>query len=806
VRATAFVSKKVALGQVSTVSGSLCTLLVSGLFTAPALAQTVEPFNTSRGLEVQLHDEAERALPSLLEIAGTVSQAGISQSQVVSQAQGFLKPTTAQQPQPTNFQSAQNNTQAQNTTTTSQNPPRFQTRAGVRYTSEGAGYEDGFTSFEGFFPITQTPGSNLTFAEGRFLLQNNSAIGFNALVGYRHFSESQDRVYGGYLAYDYRETGNNTFNQIGLGFETLANDFDLRINSYIPVGQTRQLVSSQNAGLSFSGNSLVFNTLQRFEAAAFVIDAEVGRELVPLGRSGSLRGYAGLYLVGAQGSPSVLGVKGRVEVLPTDSFNLGLSVQNDDLFDTRVVFSVGVNFPGSAPRGGTPISRNYNRMGESVVRNSAIVVADSNIEGQTVNVTQQAINAATGQPYRFLHVIAGGTGTAGTVEQPFGTVQAALAAAGNRDVVYIRGSGVETANALIVPPGVNILTNRLVTQTPDPVVQVGGPVNLPVNPVPLEPGAVYTINANSISTLQNSTVIGPNFNIAVVTLGNNSTVSDVTTTNSIAIAGNNSTVARAIINNPAGPGIQANGVNNLTLQNNTINNPQGVGINLINTTGNVNVTGNTVNGTAGVNSGFVLNNNAGNVNLNLANNSFNNTGSNGIVVSLTGTAVGNANITNSNASGNATFGLFLQAASTAQLTFNVANGSYTNNGTAPTTGGGISVLALDSSQINGTITGTTTSNNINGIGIQAGNTSSLRVLIENSTTTNNNQGGIAVGTFNNADAKVGVRFTTATGNGVADVRLVEFAPSALCVQPNGNTFGTAPQIVGAPDFPGACGF
>jgi hypothetical protein len=216
--------------------------------------------------------------------------------------------------------------------------------------------------------------------------------------------------------------------------------------------------------------------------------------------------------------------------------------------------------------------------------------------------------------------------------------------------------------------------------------------------------------------------------------------------------------------------------------------------------------GNTVNGTIGNNSGFVLNNDTGIVNLVLTDNTFNNTGANGAVVSLTGTAQGTATITNTNASDNATFGLFLQAADDAQLTFNLADSTYTNNGTAPTTGGGVSVIALNNAQVNGTIANVQTLNNINGIGIQAGNDSTLRLLIENSTTIGNAQGGIAAASFNNAIANVGVRFTTATGNGVADLRLVELAPSALCVQSESNTIGVVAPFVGAPDFPGACGF
>ena len=288
--------------------------------------------------------------------------------------------------------------------------PRF----GVGYSTSGAGF-DAFTSFEGFVPLLQTAGSNLTFLEGRLLWStNNSTLGGNVLLGHRFYNSSDNRIFGGYVSYDNRNTGNAVFNQLGTGFESLGENWDFRINAYIPVGDTRQVVEENvfDTGLSvsapfFTGNFLSFvgetsrQINRRLEAAMAGFDFEAGAKIANLGDAGYIRGYGGLYYYDANGS-DVLGWRTRLEVRPTDSLRLGLSVQDDATFGTNVVLSVAA-FPGSRPRG----SRNQTlaRMGESVARQVNIVV-DEQFESETIRdcFTVLATNPNTNEPYFFQHV------------------------------------------------------------------------------------------------------------------------------------------------------------------------------------------------------------------------------------------------------------------------------------------------------------------------------------------------------------------------------------------------------------------
>jgi hypothetical protein len=253
------------------------------------------------------------------------------------------------------------------TSETAQNPPiKVLPRFGGNFTTgPGVGYSSSFGSIEGFVPLSQTPGSNLTFLEGRLLLSTeDSNLGGNLVLGHRVYNAEANRVLGGYIAFDNRSTGNSSFNQVGVGFESLGESWEVRGNAYVPVGNTRQLTAETISDLGVSASDPFFqdNFLavtrnqqqqlnRRFEAAMTGVDLEAGVKLASLGQTGALRGYAGLYYYDAPGSDEVLGWRTRLEARPTDTLRLGLALSNDATFGTNLVVSVGANFPGTRPRG-----------------------------------------------------------------------------------------------------------------------------------------------------------------------------------------------------------------------------------------------------------------------------------------------------------------------------------------------------------------------------------------------------------------------------------------------------------------------
>jgi hypothetical protein len=396
-------------------------------------------------------------------------------------------------------------------------------RVGVNYNSSGGGY-DGFTTFGGFVPLLQVPGQSLTFLEGHLLLGNNSYLGSNILVGYRAYDSSSERVWGGYIGYDIRNTGQATFHQLGLGLESLGDTWDIRLNGYLPIGETRQLIDSQISAdvtrvtnVAFQGHLLFLDTqrelqeLRRLQAAMSGFDLETGVKVAHLDHGGDIKAYGGVYYLTAEGSADTWGGRLRLSVQPTDSFTLGIGVQHDDLFGTNVLFNVGLTFPGSRPReAGTPVESVQARLGEAVERTNSIVVDDqTETKFLQENETIVATNPETGQPWNFQHITLGGTSGKGTIEQPWATVSEGLGAtrSDGNDIVYVQaGTNPGIPTGFFVPDGVQLLSTG-----PVQTIQAGnlGSVVLPLS------------GSGQFPSVSNFIPLGNN----TVTMGNNTTLS-----------------------------------------------------------------------------------------------------------------------------------------------------------------------------------------------------------------------------------------------------------------------------------------
>ncbi len=347
-------------------------------------------------------------------------------------------------------------------------------RVGVGYTTPGGGYE-GFANIQGFIPLMQTPGKDLLFVEGRFLLDNDANPGGSLVLGYRAYQATANRIYGAYLAYDNRDTGSNVFSQVGLGLETLGEGWDARVNGYIPAGSTRQTARETTIASSNSVSSIRFQTnrlvaavtrqqltIRDIEAAMAGFDAEIGGRLVKFpDDGGDLRGYGGLYYLSAAGSPSVVGVRGRLEARVTDNLLLGVAVQHDGLFGTNVFGSIALTLPGVRPKGAVPKSL-LARMAESPTRIGTIAI-DQQRETTSITLPVSDLtidNPATGQPYFFQHVTVGRSGGDGTFENPFGLIDPALAAtrSDGNSIVYVQAGSNSGIPAFTIRDRVQVLS------------------------------------------------------------------------------------------------------------------------------------------------------------------------------------------------------------------------------------------------------------------------------------------------------------------------------------------------------------
>jgi chemotaxis signal transduction protein len=633
--------------------------------------------------------------------------------------------------------------------TTSATDLKIMPRLGVGYSSSGAGY-DGFTRFEGFVPLFQNPGTSLTFLEGRLLLDNSAHLGGNVLLGHRVYNPDKNRILGGYLAYDNRNTGNSTFNQLGLGLESLGGVWDFRANAYIPLGESRRLVSesSFDTGLQaagnpfFQGNYLITQAIREsqqirnYESALGGIDVEAGAKIAKLGSSGDLRGYGGLYYYAGKGADSAVGWRLRLEARPTDTINLGVAVQNDALFGTNVLFNVGINFPGTRPRRFKNESESVvARLGESISRTHSIAV-DSQTEAESFSqqVTVTATNPQTGAPYLFQHVNPGQVGGNGTFESPFGSVATALGVtqSDGNSIVYVDANGNSPAiSGFQISDNVQVLSTGLIQQIP---TSEFGLVRLPGSGSGILPNVTGTVTIGNNSVLSGFAIAstnGPgiearNISNAIirdntvtsttqgvllenitgtVTLANN----NITSTGGAALEAtniNNANITQSTLTstNSATNGITLNGVNGtLDVTNSTLTviNPTISGLSAQNITGTVNIAANSGSqiSTTGTATGISLRESTGNINLSR------------LPVSSTGGAVleatniNNANITQSTlaSTDSATNGITLDGVTgtvdISNSTVNVTN--PTGNGiSAENVTGTVNIAANSGSEIN----------------------------------------------------------------------------------------------------------
>ena len=449
--------------------------------------------------------------------------------------------------------------------------------------------ERSFTQLNGFIPLVQTPGGSVTFLNTSARLDTGGHWGGSVAVGHRW--QLEDLLLGGYLSYDLRDTGNATFNQIGLGLEVFGDVWDVHLNGYIPVGDSSSLVSGsdgtgQTTNAFFQGSQLFFaaETTQTAETALGGVDLEAGWQLGDFGDTGVLWGYGSLYYLGDS-----IGGGARVDYRLANHFRTGLGLQSDGIFGTRVFFSIGTGF-GGAPRGnGEDNSEGENdsasalwaRAAEALTRNSGVAVEEETVVTGTTALTT-AVNPATGEPWVFSHVTSGGSGD-GSFESPFGAIASATAAVptdGN-GIIYVSGDGT-LAGGFTIPGGVQLLSSG-----PEQFINVndngGNPLQLPGSGSNSFPLLADTVTLASSAT--SSTVVS---GFTIQSAAGNGVTAD-NSSGEIVVSDNRITAQQDGVA-VAAPGATAAGA--VTIRRNSINATTGDGIDLAfnNTTANAAVT------------------------------------------------------------------------------------------------------------------------------------------------------------------------------------------------------------------------
>lgn len=250
-------------------------------------------------------------------------------------------------------------------------PSRWTVRHDI---GDGVGYTRGFTFLEGFVPLYQPHEHAVWFGNGRVVnFDDMDRWEFNAGAGYRAKAEVVDAVLGVNLFYDGRHTDSNFFHQIGVGGEALFPWWEMRCNGYIVVGDQRK-VAADSFATGIAGNQLYFQRAQLFDVAMGGLDVEVGA-LLPVLTELSPRAFIGYYHYSAEGMQSANGVRGRFEAWLCGNCSLHFAIQNDAVFDTTVSGGVALHFGGSRVRRDGGPRGVEERLGQRVVRDVDIVIA-----------------------------------------------------------------------------------------------------------------------------------------------------------------------------------------------------------------------------------------------------------------------------------------------------------------------------------------------------------------------------------------------------------------------------------------------
>jgi trimeric autotransporter adhesin len=484
---------------------------------------------------------------------------------------------------------------ASSTTEVAPTTARIPARFGAGHTSSQGGI-DGTSRVEGFIPLAQTAGRNLTFLDGQFLLDNGGHVGGNIVLGYRSYDASKNRIWGGYFGFDHQQTDTSSFNQLGLGVESLGRIWDFRANAYLPIGNTHQLIGETSVDSGYQtvagfqqhqlilGRERTRQIVRDYESALGGLDAEVGIRLAHW-QTGDLRGYGGVYLYDAVGSDRTLGWRLRLEAAPNRNINLGVALQDDQRFGTNLAFSVAFTFPGIRESDRIePAETVVARLGEPVARASSIVVDHQREVDTQVERQQRPLqNPEEDQAYRFQHVTLGAIGGDGTFEKPFGTVQEALSAtrSDGNDIVYVDSGNDSNIPAFTIPDRVQVFSQaptQFLAGLPFP----GFPrtqVRLPFSPDPnYNNGILVRLPLSGDRNFPR--IQGTNANNLV-------TMSDRTT------------LAGFQLSNADGNGIFADNVADIELRSNTITNAGERGIYLNNVSGSVVMFDNTATGSRG---------------------------------------------------------------------------------------------------------------------------------------------------------------------------------------------------------------
>ena len=331
---------------------------------------------------------------------------------------------------------------------------------GVRHLEgRGIGFDKGYTSLDAFLSFPRT--EMIPFIDLRGHLFNNGKFDANAGLGFRRICGT--RSWGGSAFYDYRYGHHHRYHQIGIGFETLGEEWDFMINGYLPVGAKKssffhervEIIPSSAAFSRFSGHSLFIlppgaqctaKSEKKREWALKGVDALASTRLFSTGNV-HLRATLGPYYLQGYHREIAFGAKAKLSLEWKEILGLRVYGSYDTLFRGRLQGEITFSYP-FGPRVKKPAPHTIERLFSPVERAEIIALHTHKIRTRETFVNSSgetlAIDPSTGDPYVFWFVD-NTSHSNGTFESPFNTLVAATSASAPHEIIYVfPGDGTTT--------------------------------------------------------------------------------------------------------------------------------------------------------------------------------------------------------------------------------------------------------------------------------------------------------------------------------------------------------------------------
>jgi hypothetical protein len=375
--------------------------------------------------------------------------------------------------------------------------------------ANGIGYDQGYTSVDGFFAFTSIENWH-PFFDIRGHMFNDGLPAANVGVGVRYQPNEAHMIFGVNGFFDFRRTHHSTFEQVGFGIEALGSLWEFRGNGYFPIINSNNLYEVGFTG--FTGHEAVFDVKRELSFTGFDLSIErtfFKKQFFSL--SGLLGGYMFFADYGKQASGGLFKLKANL----SRYFAFEGQTSYDTLFKGIVQGQVALNIPFGkkikARKKGLSCStseRLADRLAEDVERFEIVVVDHYNTQTLALDVRNQEI-------LYFVFVdnlsAAGGDGTA---ELPYNTLAAAEANSTSEDLIYVYPG---TGTTLGLDAGITLQDNQwLQASSKDlPVLTAYGASIIPAQTT-LYP-SIGNTSGNTITLGNNNVVNG--FNILAKTSG-----------------------------------------------------------------------------------------------------------------------------------------------------------------------------------------------------------------------------------------------------------------------------------------------